>query len=78
MAAGKIPTGSYIDVSDPIPEPEYTPEQMRKIDAEITAGLEEAKKKVKAAGAPEGCLCNVCGFEAKSRAGLGSHMRKHK
>ena len=78
MAAGRIPTGSYIDVSDPIPEPEFTPEQMQKIDAEITAGLEEAKKKVKAAGAPEGLLCEFCGFEAKTKAGLGSHKRKHK
>ena len=78
IARGEVSTGSYIDVTEPQIEPEFSPEQMQKIDAEITATIEDAKKKVKAAGAPAELPCPTCGFEAKTKAGLGSHKRKHK
>lgn len=78
LASGAIPTGTFIDMTDPVPEPEFTPEQMQKIDREISAVIEKEQEDAPKAGAPPELICGVCGFEAKSKAGLGAHKRRHR
>ena len=54
----------------------FVPKSVREdFRVQVRNDIKEAKKEVKEV---DGIICSECGFEAKSKAGLIAHSRKHK
>jgi hypothetical protein len=59
-------------------EPTLSAEDLKKLDEHVQQQIQETAEVIPDDDEKEHLRCKACGFVAKTRAGLGSHKRKHK